>query len=112
MNLIKKLISAALNEGYLRDVTDKAEQIEAARFLTCSTCPKNHEGKCLVCGCFLEVKVPMNYNKNMKKSLRVEKTHCPLGKWQGYDDVTGEIYANDKDIANHYRTIDNIKKLT
>lgn len=110
--MIKWLIKAILNEGFIADKVgdEKADEIISKRISTCETCPKLHERKCLVCGCDIDLKAPMDFNKNIKKLMRVEKTHCPLGKWVGIDEK-GEVYSNDKAIANHYRDIDNIKKL-
>lgn len=103
--LIKKLVRAALAESFV------PEEIAEARLEVCKTCPKLKVDKCLVCGCFVDLKAYMDYNKNPKEKLRVEKTHCPLGKWQGFDEVTGGIYENDKEIANFYRKLDGITLL-
>lgn len=100
--LIKKLIKSALAEGFVTD------EIARARMQVCAGCPRQKADKCTVCGCFIELKAPMDYNKNPKKGLRVEKTHCPLGKWPGIDDTTGEPYLTDKAITNYYRKIDGL----
>jgi len=67
----------------------------------CETCDQfNKERKiCMICKCFMEVKTTMKIHKNIPK-MRSEVTHCPLGKWM------------DKDIANQYRTIDQLELLT
>lgn len=103
-----KLIRAALEEEVMEYPEIIAERLGNKG---CATCPKNHEKKCLECGCYIELKAAMDYNVNIKKWGRVEKTHCPLGKWSGINEVTGEKYDNDKHIANYYRSIDNLKQL-
>lgn len=75
------------------------EQVDAAtadmRWKTCWNCDQmDHSNKtCRTCGCYIEVKI---WSKNSRSPARPmgELTHCPLGKWE------------DKDIANHYRTLD------
>ena len=61
----------------------------------CLTCKHRNEkkNKCKVCGCYLDLKTKAAENWNPKK-LRIEITHCPLGKW------------NDLDVANEYRKLD------
>jgi hypothetical protein len=65
------------------------------RMNTCRGCNKfdKEEQTCGVCGCFMDVKTTHKTTRNLKK-LRIETTHCPMGKW------------NDKEIANHYRQLD------
>ena len=72
-----------------------------ARFDVCLKCEYRNpeENKCMVCGCFLDLKVNSKVNWRPAKN-RNEITHCPMGKW------------NDKEIANHYRALDGLKPLT
>lgn len=67
------------------------------RFDICATCEHRdpRPNKCLVCGCFLDLKTQAAVNWNPMKN-RNEITHCPKGKW-------GE---DDKRIANQYRLAD------
>lgn len=67
------------------------------RLAICNGCPNydKEEKRCKVCTCFMEVKAKLEYNRNPFE-FRIEKTHCPEGRW-------GE---EDKEIANHYRKID------
>jgi uncharacterized protein with PIN domain len=51
------------------------------------------EQKCLVCGCFMEIKAGAKTHINPAK-LRVEITHCPNGLW------------GDIETANYYQSID------
>lgn len=69
--------------------------IEAFRMDTCNRCQHfNAEDQtCGICGCFMDVKTTHRLSRNLKK-MRIETTHCPMGKW------------NDKDVANHYRQLD------
>ena len=72
-----------------------------ARFDVCLKCEYRNpeENKCMVCGCFLDLKTQSRVNWRPAKN-RNEITHCPMGKW------------NDKEIANHYRALDGLKPLT
>ena len=72
-----------------------------ARFDVCLKCEYRNleENKCMVCGCFLDLKVNTKVNWRPAKN-RNEITHCPMGKW------------DDKEIANHYRALDGLKPLT
>ena len=65
------------------------------RFSVCFDCPARDEKQnvCGECGCFLELKCGAKVNFNAKR-MRIEITHCPLGKW------------NDKATANFYREMD------
>ena len=96
MSILKNIIEAALVESFTTD------EVRRIREKTCSTCdrldPENL--KCLECGCYTDIKAGMDYNKNPKKGFRVEKTHCPLGKWAHFTD--GIVHPNDKEIAGHY----------
>lgn len=71
----------------------------AKEFLRYNTCQKRCDrydaknDKCKECGCFMSVKTKLFTNRNLKK-LRIEQTHCPLGKW------------GDIEVANKYREID------
>lgn len=99
MSFARSLIGKAL-------VVEKTtDQIATERELICRGCKKYDGDKCGVCGCFVELKAPMDKNKNPKAFFRVEKTHCPLGKWP-YLDEDGNRHESDIEIANYYRTID------
>lgn len=106
MTLLKKLIRAALVES------EVPSGIAKERLEICAKCPLLQDDTCTACGCFASIKSHMGYNKNPKKGFRVEKTHCPLGKWVGIDETTGTKYYNDKDIANFYRAKDGKPLLT
>lgn len=58
-------------------------------------CYDKNKDKCKECGCIISAKSKMLKNYNIKKNMRVEITHCPLGKW------------NDEEIAEHYKNFDN-----
>lgn len=76
-------------------------EIEAFRMNTCRACEQfdSEDLTCGVCGCFMDVKTTLKTNKTFVRSgvkvgMRIEETHCPLGKW------------NDKETANYYRELD------
>jgi hypothetical protein len=77
-------------------VENVEETTKILRYGICKICDKYNaeDDKCTVCGCFMEIKTGTKIHRNPLK-LRTEVTHCPLGKWA------------DKEIANHYRRIDN-----
>ena len=95
VNKILKLAAAkALPIDYVTpDVTDW-------RMSVCRACSylDAENMKCGKCGCFVEVKTTCRTNWNPKK-LRMEFTHCPLGKWK------------DKELTNQYRAIDGLEPL-
>lgn len=94
--LIKKGIELALKVEPLDD-----KILENERLDTCKKC-ENYDinnDKCGVCGCYMEIKVGLKYNRNPKKGGRIEITHCPMGKW------------NDIETANVYRKIDGLSSL-
>lgn len=46
-----------------------SEKEQARRLEICRACPQWRDGRCLICGCFV----------NLKFQLKTE--HCPLDKW-------------------------------
>lgn len=88
-----------------------SEDIMNKRLDICRGCKSLVNDKCVECGCYVELKAAMDYNRNPKKLMRMEKTHCHRGKWVGIDEATGKEYKNDKDIANYYRELDGITLL-
>ena len=99
MSFAKKFIGAVLR------VERTTDEIEAQRLAICGKCRQLKGDKCAVCGCYVELKAPMDKNKNPKAFMRIEKTHCPLGKWP-YIDEEGNRHETDKEVANYYRNID------
>lgn len=59
--LIQKLIKASLAESFV------SEDIAKERLAICAKCPLLEVDKCSVCGCYVELKAYMDYNKNPKK---------------------------------------------
>ena len=96
MNLIKLAIDATLNEGYV------SEELKNMRMVVCRGCEYYDptDDKCMKCGCYTDIKAGMDYNRNPKKMMRIEKTHCPMGKWPYTDN--GILYPSDEQIARHY----------
>jgi hypothetical protein len=104
MDLIKSLIRSIVSIEHVSEVQKKE------RLATCTDCPKrkiknNGDEVCTECGCFIDLKAPLKTNKNPKKLMRFEITHCPLGKWK-YLDNEGVWHENDKEVANYFREID------
>jgi len=91
MSLKLDIIKGVLLEEELTD-----ESVIEFRKKKCSTCPyfRRDNETCMACGCFLEVKWYMLFNKNPAKLFRVEETHCVKGFW------------NDRDLANIYHERD------
>lgn len=98
MNLVNVIIRGALS------VKETTEEIAKLRQSICKDCNKNDEGVCAKCGCILEIKTTLDYNRNPKKLGRIEKTHCPLGKWPFIDD-DGYKHFNDKALVLHYKQL-------
>ena len=93
----KELISKGATVLFVEEEHNDLELTEFRK----NTCEKNvgscyneNTGTCKICKCLIEAKAPAKKHRAIKK-MRVEVTHCPLGKWK------------DKKIANHYREIDN-----
>ena len=99
MNVLKQLIGAILEEG------EAPEEIRDSRLAICYTCEFRKQDKCTVCGCFIELKANMDMNRNPKKGFRVEKTHCPKGKWP-FIDEKGTRHQIDFEVAEYYRQLD------
>ena len=110
--MVLKMMQATDNKIYTRFLKAGAKIVFEAELLkdtalvdfrmeTCQGCDKfqQDDQSCGVCGCFMDVKTHHKVSRNLKK-LRIETTHCPLGKW------------NDKEVANHYREIDGLEPLT
>ena len=97
----------SITNNILSTIADKVLTVEKmknpfiieARLKTCQGCPMldKKNVSCTVCGCFMNVKTTLKYNINPKKLGRIERTHCPLGRW---DDV---------ERANYYRKLDGIE---
>lgn len=82
-----------------------------ARLSKCKSC-KNYdanEDTCKICKCIIAVKTEAKVNRNYFE-LRLEETHCPVGKWPIRQD-NGEVGGNDLEIANYYRELSGKKKL-
>lgn len=93
MSLIDKVLKYGANVALPVEAVD--ERTKAIRLAICRACPRfNYEnGKCLECGCYMEVKAGTKTHRNPKRGMRVEITHCPLGRWM--DDEVANFY-NDK----------------
>lgn len=95
--IIKKIISSTLKVSLVD------ENIAKERLAICQKpCKFLKNESCSVCGCVVEIKSTMDYNKNPKKFGRIEKTHCPKGKWPFIDDK-GVRHENDLVLAEHYK---------
>lgn len=76
---------------YGADVALPVERVDdvtrATRWAICKAnggeggCYDAGRDKCKECGCFMEVKTGARTHRNPKRGMRVEVTHCPLGKW-------------------------------
>lgn len=97
MNVFKQLIGAVL------EVSKVPEHIEIKRLAICDKCHIRTEDKCRACGCYIELKAPMNYNRNPKNGFKIEKTHCPFGMWP-FIDEEGKEHENDLEIVKFYQT--------
>ena len=81
MNLVQKVLQ------FGADIALPVERVDPitkrVRLALCKACDRFDEdsGKCLECGCFMEVKTGAKTHRNPDKGMRVEVTHCPLGKW-------------------------------
>jgi hypothetical protein len=92
LNLLDKL----LRFGAEALPVEKVDATTAAiRMAICRGCDKYdpERDKCGVCGCYMQVKTSAKTHLNPEQ-MRVEITHCPLGKW------------GDDKIAKHYQFID------
>ena len=98
MNILKSIIKSALKEKFT------TEEIRDKRLGKCKTCPNLINEKCILCGCFVEIKAELDYHKNPKKFFRIEKTHCEDGKWPFIDD-DGNEHENDLELANYYKNL-------
>ena len=96
INEIKDTIKKFLAEELIVVERHDDPVLEFIRLNKCKNCDRydSKKDKCGVCGCLMSVKSKTLTNRNPTK-LRIETTHCPLGRW------------NDKETANHYRVIDN-----
>ena len=99
MNIFKQLIGAILEEGPAPD------HIAEMRMAVCDGCEFRNNDKCTICGCYTELKATMDMNRNPKKGFRIEKTHCPKGKWP-FIDENGERHELDFEVAEYYRQLD------
>lgn len=94
--LIKKAIGAAL------EVKNVPEDLKSDRQGVCASCKFHVDNeKCGQCGCYTEIKSGMDYNRNPARMFRIEKTHCPEGKWP-YIDTEGVRHENDLILADFY----------
>ena len=82
MNTIFKGLAKRAAKAVLavEDLND--EELENFRLGVCRSCDKfdKEDQRCKVCGCFMEVKAALLTFRN-PDALRVEFTHCPLGRW-------------------------------
>ena len=94
MNLIEKTADKVFVKEHVSD------ELGEWRMGICLACPNFQKKlkRCGVCGCFLEAKTKSKTNRSPKRP-QGEETHCPLGMW------------NDKEIANYYRSIDDLELL-
>lgn len=99
MNISKQLIGAILEEG------EVPQAIKESRESVCDGCEFKKDDKCTICGCYIELKAAMDMNRNPKKWFRIEKTHCPLGKWP-FIDEHGVRHELDFEVAEYYRQLD------
>lgn len=94
MGRIKALFNEVMKSGAeaLLVVENVSEAEKKVRLAVCAACPEfdAEERRCTRCGCFMDVKAGSLTNRNPERALRIEITHCPLGKW------------GDKEIADYY----------
>lgn len=97
MSLLKNIISSVLK------VSETSAEIAEMRMATCRLCTEFDAKniKCTVCGCYVEIKSKLDFHRNPKNFGKIEKTHCPQGKWAFADDL-GIIHLNDKEIVDYY----------
>jgi len=81
MNWYEELRNKAING--LLGVQEVDDLTKETRLSICKTCANYDPGaaKCLICGCFLEVKAGLKIHRNPKNGMKLEITHCPEGKW-------------------------------
>ena len=93
--LVKGIRTALLVE----DLNDP--ELQEWRYDRCKTCPfyNAETDQCGICSCFMAAKTTLRVNRNPKKFMRSEVTHCPVGNW------------DDKEVANIYRKIDGLPLL-
>lgn len=90
-NMFKELLKKGIKHVLL--VTElNDDELKEKRLATCKGCVMYDkiEETCIHCGCYVEIKAGMLVNRNPKKRMRTEITHCPEGKW------------GDKDISQYY----------
>lgn len=99
MDLIDKILKLAAETTMPVDLV--SSEMADERYNICHSCEKRDtvKDKCLVCKCFIDVKVTCETNRNPFK-MRNEITHCPMGKW------------GDLEIANKYRELDGLPLLS
>lgn len=97
-DLLREAKKAAANIIFAgTKVTPEVEEERKAVCITCEYYDAQHK-ECKACNCFLDIKWTRKTHNNPMK-MRVEETHCEMGKW------------NDIEIANRYRLIDGKKLL-
>lgn len=96
--LFRKLLSADQIDSMIehKDLNDPL--LSAQRLKTCKKnagiCYRPKEDVCTECVCLMKIKVTYEMHRDPLTG-QTQITHCPLGKWK------------DKDIANHYRELNN-----
>ena len=98
MDIFEKIQRVAAQTVIVQAQTD--DDTAGKRLSVCMSCEYRNEkkNKCNKCGCYIDLKAAAAENWNPKK-MRVEVTHCPMGKW------------NDLEVANHYRKIDGLEPI-
>lgn len=91
--MLKKIIRGLLEEEALNN-----PKLERSRLNTCKQCPHYNAGKmkCRICTCYMDIKTAMKVHRNPLEGMRLEITHCPLGKWEG----------DELKTVNYYRRLD------
>lgn len=78
-------------------------ELKEFRIKTCESnagkCFDEVNRRCKMCICFNPCLSIDKTNYNPNKLMRIEITHCDLGKW------------DDKDLANYYRELDGENKI-
>lgn len=96
--LLKKVLHFAL------EVKKTTPEIKEKRIQTCTNCEFRRGENCGICGCYYELKAGMDYNRNPFDTMKIEKTHCPKGKWAWVDE-SGIEHENDQEIADYYNNL-------
>lgn len=104
MNLFQKVLR------YGADVALPVERVDettkAVRYAVCKACDRYdpESDKCRECGCFMAVKTGTKTHRNPANGMRVEITHCPLGKWD--DKAVADYYSQENRKYHVSQTIE------